>query len=244
LGWHEIIAFQYIIEYSSYQAKKVIGMPSLAKSPNEEANRIFRNLIYTMRLFKTGSIGFSYIISNSILDTAIKGGSITGSFPPEITYGNNYKLTAAEIDSLLAFWRGMREVNLAGLDNNDNFNLAMSRFNYSYNRPRMEDKFIDLAICYEALFSKKTKDSRDSVSHKLALRFARLTSEEFCERMSDFKEMKKLYDERSNIMHGNITKALSLEKMEKNIRKAIIAYLESYDPTITHDEIINNIEFY
>jgi hypothetical protein len=108
LGWFEISAFEYVIEYSPYYAKKMIGTSSPAKSPNEEANRVFRNLIYAMRLLKTGSIGFSHIISNTILDTAIKGGSITSSIPPEVTYGINYKLTTAEIDSLLTFWERMK----------------------------------------------------------------------------------------------------------------------------------------
>ena len=242
LGWPEISTFEYVIEYSTYYTKKLIGVSTPVKSPNEEVSKIFRNVICAMRLYKTGSIGFSFIISKAVLDTAIKGGATTSSVPLEVTYGNNYKLTRYEIDSLLTFWKKMKVVDLTGIDNNDNFNLAFSRFNSSYNKPRKEDKFIDLAICYEALFSKKG-DSHSSVSHKLALRFARLISEEFCERMLYFRDMKNLYDERSNIMHGNSSKKLNLEKMEYNIRKAIVAYLESYDPKITHNDIIDTLDF-
>jgi hypothetical protein len=110
-------------------------------------------------------------------------------------------------------------------------------------RATREDKFVDLAICYEALFS-KTDDSSDSVTHKLALRYERLIGNDFGDRIRCYREMKKLYGERSLIMHGNpLKRDIHLEEMEQNIRNAIKAYLPYYELNLSHDAIIDEIEF-
>jgi hypothetical protein len=137
-------------------------------------------------------------------------------------------LAAHQINDFVNFWERLEPINLAELIDDNNFSLGLKRFNSSYNRATKEDKFIDLAISYETLFS-RTSDGTDSTTHKLALRYANLVSKEFAERIQYFRKMKKLYQERSNIVHGQSKRNVHSETMEQNIRKAIIAYLSYYE---------------
>src|SRR5437867_13299175 len=59
-------------------------------------------------------------------------------------------------------------------ENNQNIKLACSRYDDSYNTKSRKDKFIDLAISAEALFS-IDEDIEGTMSHKFSLR---LRSEE------------------------------------------------------------------
>jgi Apea-like HEPN len=87
---------------------------------------------------------------------------------------------------------------------------------------------IDLAICYESLFSKK--GDMDSC-HKLALKLARLIGNDFDDRIHYYQNIKNLYGERSTIMHGS--------QLEKPSHLA----MDRYESGIAHKEIIDRIDF-
>jgi hypothetical protein len=243
LRWSDFSQFEYAIKYS-YPDKKIVGVSSSNDSIYEQIYQVLRNTISVSRLFKPGTIGASYVLLYPVLDTAINVENIITSNQPEITYGMNYKLTAQEITPFFKLWERLKPMNFVKMHSNNNIILALRRFNSSFNRATNEDKFIDLAICYEALFSKED-DTSDSITHKLALRYARLISSDFKERIDYCKKMKDLYNERSTIMHGKTLKkgSYSHAKIENNLRKSIIAYLDRYKPNITHKDIIDEIEF-
>jgi hypothetical protein len=81
----------------------------------------------------------------------------------------------------------------------------------------LDDKLIDYAIAYEALFSKGSKDG-DSLTHKLALRFSRLVENDFEKRKEYFTAMKALYGKRSRVVHGDPTPVAltSVQEIERH----------------------------
>jgi hypothetical protein len=76
--------------------------------------------------------------------------------------------------------------------------LALSRFNAMYGRSSLEDKLIDIAIVLESTLLHHT---RDELKYRLSLRGAHLLkSARDPAETSDL--LKKLYDERSEIVHN------------------------------------------
>ena len=79
-------------------------------------------------------------------------------------------------------------------------NIAISRFNYAYERNKLEDKLIDYMIAFEALFFKHGEIGE--FRHKLAVRVARFLKQNYDERKEIMKRMMEFYDKRSAIVHG------------------------------------------
>ena len=77
--------------------------------------------------------------------------------------------------------------------------IAIRRFNYAYERERSEDKLIDYMIAFEALFSEGSGDLR----YKIPTRVARFLETDSDQRRNICNIMKKSYDVRSKIVHGN-----------------------------------------
>jgi len=79
-------------------------------------------------------------------------------------------------------------------------------------------------ICYEALF---TVEQSDSISHKLALRFSRLSWLDPDIRKEKYSRMKNLYQSRSNVIHGGTHKIEILEvyEVEEYMRISLRNYI-------------------
>jgi hypothetical protein len=77
--------------------------------------------------------------------------------------------------------------------------VAIRRFGYSYERRRSEDKIIDYAISMETIFS---SGSKDSFTHKLRVRCARLIEDDFNERMKISENINDFYKVRSTFFYA------------------------------------------
>jgi hypothetical protein len=214
LTWIQMEDFEYAIEYNFMQ-KKSIG-DSARISINDTVVNLLNRLVYVMRLFKEGALGFISTIWKPMLRTGIMGGGMFSSFPPQITYGTKYELDEVEASSFQTFWL-MEKWNTLETTENKNLNLALRRFNSAYTRRSNDDKLIDYAIAYEALFSQGSKDG-DSLTHKLALRFSRLVENDFEKRKEYFTAMKALYGKRSRVVHGDPTPVAltSVQEIERH----------------------------
>jgi hypothetical protein len=103
---------------------------------------------------------------------------------------------------------------------------------------------VDLTIALEALFLNKGETSE--ITHKLALRIARLIGNTFDQRETIQKELKSLYGKRSGIVHGEPIRVddTHVSSLEGYVRGAITRLLQdrvldsrSLHNTISHIEL-------
>ena len=125
-----------------------------------------------------------------------------------------------------------------------NIKLACSRYDDSYNTKSRKDKFIDLAICIEALFS-RDEDIEGTLGHKFSLRLSRFIDIEISNRADVYRNMKELYGQRSGIVHAKDVKELDLDTLKDYVRKSLTIYLKKLknNPNLTHTQIIDEIDY-
>ncbi len=132
--------------------------------------------------------------------------------------------------------------------------VAIRRFNFSYDRRLPEDKLIDFITAFEALFLKGVEGE---LSYRLALRCAYFLGKDEEERKKIFEILRGAYDARSKIVHGEPTLSKSFNKIlnklnlkslaelsiqvEEYLRKSIKMFLD-YLQSKSHDEIIEEID--
>lgn len=76
--------------------------------------------------------------------------------------------------------------------------ITISRFSSAIGRSSQDDKLIDLCIALESIFQAQTE-----ISFQFALYNSILSESDPAKRASIFQTLKRLYKERSNIVHGN-----------------------------------------
>ena len=116
--------------------------------------------------------------------------------------------------------------------------LALSRFNSSYERRELVDRLIDLVIALEALFN---DGDPGSVTFKVALRGACWLKPPGDERVSLFQAIKKAYSTRSAAVHArsrNDPTDEQLDELEDTVRACLVKYLER--KIQNKDELVGN----
>jgi hypothetical protein len=104
--------------------------------------------------------------------------------------------------------------------------IAARRFNSSYERRTLSDRLIELMIAMEALCG-----DQDYQRYKIPLRCSCLLEEPGADRKATFADVKKLYDQRSSIIHGGKLelepgKEDIVDRFEGYVRKTIMRLLE------------------
>ena len=102
----------------------------------------------------------------------------------------------------------------------------MARFSSSYEKRDPADRLVDLVIALEALFG----DSGDSsnLRYKLAMRGASWLHATECKRRVAFGTIKKFYDDRSSVVHGNLPRNVTgkrVQKLECMVRSSLRKFL-------------------
>ena len=154
---------------------------------------------------------------------------------------NEYDFQVEDTEKLIDTWKLLQNINNASIE------TAVRRFNLSYEKRYNDDKFIDMMISYESLFSKEGERT-DSISYKLALRSLRLLYAKPEDRKTKFKHMKDdIYAKRSNAVHGGSQKVTisDLSDIEGLMRDSINRYLIVMDnkPFAGHNEFIEFLDF-
>lgn len=105
------------------------------------------------------------------------------------------------------------------------FNVALSRLHYGVERDNFEDKVIDFMIGLEALY---LPDGNSELTFRLSLRASLLLNTKASAK-DDFKFLRKMYDARSSIVHGNISNISEeeIDKLEEITRKSLKAWLQN-----------------
>lgn len=166
------------------------------KNHVRRASELYERVITILRLFKQGRIeGELYRVwDKSSPDSQSKGLILYFGALNVPTDPDSYELGDNDIAQLQSFFTGLYEVDQS------RFSLAIDRFNDSYARERERDRFIDLLIALEALFS----EDPDSIGYKIRLRCACFLDKfpgVLKSKHKVFEFLKIAYKQRSSIVH-------------------------------------------
>ena len=123
---------------------------------------------------------------------------------------------------------------------------AMSRFSSSYEKRTLADRLVELVIALEALFG----DRSNSLTYKIAIRCSSLLYPPGETRVKVFKAIKKVYADRSAIVHGERLDSKysdeEIDQLEDYIRRSILNFLEQYTKgnLITSSEELDQLLFF
>jgi len=218
-----------------------------SKRKQEDLTPHIERIITALRLFEKGSVQYSAILRYPKVWRTSWG----SSGHRRAIHGPLYKLTNDDVKSLKAFWSKFKSLNI---QNHPFLDVAIRRFNFSYDRRLPEDKLIDFITAFEALFLKGVEGE---LSYRLALRCAYFLGKDEEERKKIFGTLRGAYDARSKIVHGEpilsksfnkILNKLNLKSLaelsmqvEEYLRKSIKMFLD-YLQSKSHDEIIKEID--
>lgn len=232
-------SFEYILYYS-YSSKE-------DSMYSEEIFGHFQILNVFFKILKQGSIGIPYC-NRYIKDKDGSFQSIGFASDPHLYYFEEepYNISVTETYQLKKLW--LKYINQFSAEK-AGFQTAVRRFYYSTQRHDNEDKIIDIMIAFEALFLNENAE----LSFKLSLRVAKFLDDRY-DSFELFEFMKKAYNIRSKIAHGDI-KQVSDDKKRKNdletisiikrldqvLRQSLRKYVADYSDT-SKSEFINNID--
>jgi hypothetical protein len=185
----------WLIEIESHVADN-IG-PS-----NPTAGTQVERVLGAMRLTKMGGVCCSYLYSTRKYDNSA---STLMNFPlAHIGFSSDF--TAREdVNEFLRLFRALR-----ALEPTSSLSFGIRRFNYAYERMRMEDRLIDLMIVLESLFVEDGKAGE--IAYKFRMRIARFLYESgnLDDRRKCRDIAKAAYEMRSSIVHGDTRKQAEL----------------------------------
>lgn len=233
----EIPSYRYAMELE-YETEKIFGEMKIEDIKPIPDQVLFGKLLTGLRMFKPGTVGFNFI---KTIPAADSPGVFAGTrFGLEYRryWGSGYALTGPEVEAFKDFWKSFSEIDL---EQRAQVGIAISRFNYAYERQGLEDKLIDYMIAFEALFFKTGEWGE--YRHKLGVRVARLLAKEYDDRKAIAKEMMEFYDARSKVVHGEKTSLKSgfVEKVEQYLRESIMHFIRLAQTT-DYDEIISRLD--
>lgn len=190
-------------------------------------------VITALRLFKHGTVGYRLSLYELIPKPKYQGLATMYDTSQAAFAEGEYKLSKNEIGKLQSFWSFVKDA-LYKAKEIKSMNLAMSRFEISYSRRQLPDKFIDLMISMEALYLKK--DEVQELSYRLSQRAALIIGLERDnrDRILTKKRIKKLYRKRSQIVHGESTdvsfqEVVELKNYVRTSIKKFLTFLHNYN---------------
>jgi hypothetical protein len=243
IPFFEATSFKYTIELL-LQAKKIVGstLDTLKEQTSVLSQSIgesISGLVTALRLFKTGLVGYNIVRTFSSPELPVPFGtqtSLTSSY--KRFGGEQYALTKLEASEFKKFWESINKIDF---DAFPQLSIALSRFNFAYERDKLEDKLIDFMVAFEALFFKEGETGE--FRHKLAVRVSRLLEQKYEKRKTVVEKMNEFYDERSKVVHGEKAdlKDDFINSVEDHLRKSIVVLLERLR-TFDHGEIMSRLD--
>jgi len=191
-----------------------------------------------LRLFKEGNVSVSTVElvwdkkdspEKGTCGAAIYGGVAFGSWFSRLaastaslaTMRSRYSISKREIPRLEHHLRELMPLDMGFC------NIAVQRFNYSYQRTNQADRLLDLLIAFEALLS----DDPQAIGYKIALRCVKLLGGPLPQMEDDFNFLKRVYNARSKIVHGTLGDATEedCDRVESLLRRTILRLLHSWE---------------
>jgi hypothetical protein len=186
--------------------------------------------LFTINVLGTGnpiSVEKAYVIRSLRRTSLTKTHQLTGH--------RHSKLDPFKIDkgTDLSYASNLFPAVCTALSKHAPLRITISRYNSAIGRGSNDDKLIDLCIALESIFQSQTE-----ISFQFALYNSILSETDIEKRVIIFSLLKKLYSERSNIVHGNkdLDDAWLAEKWSDLLRitKASILRKVDYLTDIAH----------
>jgi len=177
------------------------------------------DLIRRLRLFKNGDISVPIIFEINIASRHV------GARTSQITYLNRpittYSINDDDINNLKTHLLEPYIPNLLT-------ELAETYFHESYLLNNSREKVVNLVTALEALFNR----GPSQISHIIARHLSLIISSDKEELLNNYSKIKKLYNLRSKIVHGQASKPSedmkkSVLELQELVRKAILYCLRS-----------------
>lgn len=211
-----------------------------------------------LRLFKKGPLwGAIYNVADLASPGIIRSNDITESLrrrpnkPPRSSlFLSFYEINDEDLEPLREFLDSMHDSYA------EPFQIAIRRFNQSFDRDLPEDKAVDLFIALESLLS----EGPEAIGYKIALRASHLVGCSRSEKLDIYGFLREAYSVRSRIVHGELykkkpaaewlrdkcysgsTNLYEIEKIVKTVFRTLIEKVRRGE-VFKADEIDNDILF-
>jgi len=204
------------------------------ESPEETADEMFEQLEAILRLFQDGNV---FLRRHYYHTWQLEVGVLKKVFyllptpekPEPATLYNRglYKLDDKTLQQFIGFFNSYWDIIHGKRQPIYN---ALSRFNSSYEKRSLGDRLIDLIVALEALFG--GRGGGNSLTYKVALRCSSFLYPPGEARAKAFKAIKKNYEDRSAMIHGDKIDAKhtgeEIDQLEEQVRRSITAFLEQH----------------
>jgi hypothetical protein len=177
-----------------------------------------QSLLRAFRLHRAGAIGLALVGGES--DHQLGLGKSWAAFARyERFFGNTYQFSAADAPGIADLHSRLTQIN-----EDRRFELAMSRFIASYEKPLDGDRLIDYWIALEALLMPESDTAE--LSYRVSLRAAAFIGAPR-ERKQLFNTIRDSYKARSKFVHGAVARVESAIVLttEECLRKALLRCL-------------------
>jgi Apea-like HEPN len=216
------------------QVEKVIGYrkePPKKPSPVYTASEHMDMACTALRLFRGGTVlAPTMVVAHEPVPFVTSVGHVLQA-PAGFHHPSSFQLTGAATTEFVAFWHAYRNYEHAKFKS---VSAATMRFNFGYERVRIEDRIIDYVVALEAILL----EGGMGLTYKLALRGAALIGKGSDDRQKVRERLKSAYVCRSNLVHGeSLNKALKeakvtgdpdlfVEQLEDDVRRVIRDFLD------------------
>jgi hypothetical protein len=189
------------------------GVPSLVAPPE------FDRTVTALRLLKPGAASHP-LVSHRLEYPRFGTPSPLGFAgdvwsPAAAVLGTDYTLAPQDVPDLVAL------LSARWPTVHTRVHIALTRFEYAYERARREDELIDLWVALEALFLRR---GDQELSYRAALRVAHFIEASGDARERVFEQVKRSYGDRSKVVHGDRASGdvgQTVEYLESVLRKAL-----------------------
>jgi Apea-like HEPN len=193
-----------------------------ATQAHSRRTELVEAVVHVLRLLKDGEVSVPGTVA--FTPSSFEGRAYHFGYSPAPRHSafERYRLEPADVDELVALWRDVRSSAVQG----KRFLVtAMRRFAFGGERPRPEDRILDLMIAAEALF---TPGTQTEVSHKVALQASAFLDRQDATAADVFRTMKQGYSARSAMAHGGEPDIGRLAGGEEGTLDRLVAVLSDY----------------
>lgn len=217
----------------------ITGSESRTEPAAFQLDERFRSVITTLRLVKSGAAYVNLIYSWPADDPG-RSSLRTQSLP--IMAGKGYYLERSELPLLSQLFAALPSATKA----KKGLGRAIQRFDLAYQRVQPEDKLIDFWIALEGMFL--TEGNTGELRFRSALRMAHYVGGSPEERWDIYRNMKRSYDLRSLVVHGERVKkeevntaATGTEEVLRRALRTVILDPKSLNPQTLDRQAVEGV---